>query len=1029
LDIDDQEKDASEISSLFIDSSSFDSQDSTSPSVIPAPGDVATKFKSMIDRPPTRANLRTVELTMFLLRSIPKREETAALLTTPSTTDEMLAKAFSETAWSDLLHVLRAAHADAWSRLMTCTLALSAIGDKARDDRSRLTRFDFELFASAVSSEGLGFIITSTQSPTGFSDLGAKLLAWLTEPREREARIAAAEVFKAAWKVAGVRFSLAQLPEGYFDALPALEAISNAVKHELGKKFYRDHLSHNVRAALLAAHLVAHYPSPDKLGGTSSLVGFFAGLFHDLALPVTAFPDTIGGIATALSQAQKPGLQPASSRGLPAIIDRSELKKSLSYVAMLASVKNLPEALLTESFRPWEGTAKVLDLVDGEILLEEMLCATSDEHALVSSALMFDYAVRGIGSTAGYDFDTGVRSLLSNLTGSAATASGREFASILQAMALHDRRAAAEHHGVTEPPVGTPKALYFGGFALPALVSIADELQEWGRTIGKLNEVGATDAHISIERPEIRTEFQLSESAEIFAEVPFSMLEYCIGKLRTIGRFKWEDGRSLDLRLTLSHLTAFEARYLLSGPDFRIHFIGPFEQLSLGADDHHEERRETVAGLRGMEVIALGATGTLRKRDILLVRGGEAELTRLRQRCQVGLTLKTLSVSRGHFALTFACGYELSGKPGVYYFGEVGDTSTPTDRLPIRQRAAVIEISDAVDNAQLIGSDLKNEAEPQGQPYGHFLDFDWRFTARTCRALVQFAHERAVETRREICYLGCPSLALWHQKIFPDDKNWLLLDRGHFAVDRWLNAADIPKARFKTYNVFDTPAATFRRRFGLVLTDPPWYDPHYETFCRRADALLAPGGILGVTYYPRSLDESKFERFQAIVFRGAIRYLRPFGAVEIDYLAPEFEKPTDIYRRYEHPSLGIYRPGFMDFYLAPSDRNEPEDDQAVAREGNTGFEDRIEMSHGHHILTRSEAELSSLLPAFVKPVRRGIKRLRQVSGNYVAWTTRNLVLKVSPETTAWRVDSAKDLAATAQAVEDSGEPLVFEGDE
>jgi len=1025
LEIDAKEMDASEIERLFIDSASFDAQEINTFCVIPPPGDVATKFRSMIDRPPTRANLRTVELTMFLLRSVPKRAETTLLFESADTPDEELTAAFSETEWTDLLGVLRKATPTAWARLRNYPEALKALGEKARIECSRLTRFDFELFAAAMASTELASILHNQQLPDGLSELGVKLREWVTEPEERAARISAAEVFKSAWQVARKRFGLAQLQDSYFDALPALEAISNAVKHELGKKFYRDHLSHNVRAALLAAELVSQYYVPSDDGIRRPVVGFFSGLFHDLALPVTAFPDTIGGIADALSKAQGiRALLPAGRPGVPTIIDKAELKKSLSYVAMLSAVRNLGTAFLEESFRPWEGVGRILEKVDTEILLEEMLCATSDEHALVSSALLFDYAVRGVGNAAINDFDTGVRTLLSRLTGPAATTAGREFACILQAMALHDRRAAAEHHGVTEPPIGIPKPLEFGNFALPALVSVADEFQEWGRTLGKLNEIGATDGRVVVERPRIKAEFELAGNSGLFTSVPFSLLEYCLGKTRTVGRFLWESGERVELHLKLLRLQAFEASYLGTGPDCRINFSGAFEQSLFAIDGSQDERRHTVTGSRGSEVFSLGPVSAGRKRDILFLRGKQEVLDRLRHRCSQGLKLQSLEVNEIKVTMRFSDATELSGRPERYHFGQLAETSTPADRLPLKERASVLEIDDVTDdyNANYFGTAV--ETEPQNSPYGHFLDFDWRFTSRTCRALVEFARARAQERSGEICYLGCPSLAVWHHRLYPAETNWLLLDRGHYAVDQWLGSL-IPENRFRPYDVFDVPKTSFRSRFSLVLTDPPWYAPHYEIFCRRADALLAAEGILGVTYYPRSLDEGKYERFQEIIFNGAIRDLRPFGALEIDYLVPEFEKAAFIFRQFEHPSLSIYRPGFMDFYQAPAGRETTISQKPLEREANAGLLLRLEMGQGHHLLARSEADLQTALPTFVKPLRLGIKRLRQIPEDFLAWTTRNLVLRATKETTQWKLDSLGEITAIVQEIEEKGGvPLV-----
>jgi hypothetical protein len=271
-----------------------------------------------------------------------------------------------------------------------------------------------------------------------FNDLGKAILRWVTSPGEREARITASLVFKKAWDEASKRYRLQELPEDYFYNLPSIEAIACAVRYEIDGKFYRDHLSHNVRAALLTAHLVNAIDLHNGLN--NCCIGFFSGLYHDIAMPLTTFPDMVGQLAKHLAKAQPRDEQGQSNQvHFPSLLDRNLLRKQLSYVALLASIPNASHTFKEKSFEPWNDLQSILDSVDNRILFEELLCASTDEHALITAAIFLDYAVRG-RMTKQIGYDVAIRSLVSEMASPDAGSLGKELVAILQCMALHDRR-------------------------------------------------------------------------------------------------------------------------------------------------------------------------------------------------------------------------------------------------------------------------------------------------------------------------------------------------------------------------------------------------------------------------------------------------------------------------------------------------------------------------------------------------------------------------------------------------------------
>ena len=458
-----KERNASILEDFLVDSSSFDDESPETPTIIPAPDGIDYFCRRIIDSPPGRASVRTCENTVLCLRHFKQRERTSKLLQMLALSDIMLAEAFLQTSWQDLLEVLRSADALAWSKLGECREAIAVLGRKAREAGAVITRYDFELFSSACSSSELRELITvQTDGKLKFDDLGNALLKWVTSVGEREARIAASLVFKKAWDKARQRYNLGVLPETYFDNLPSIEAIACAVRHEIGEKFYRDHLSHNVRAALLTAHLIKTIALTNDIN--NCCVGFFSGLYHDFTMPLTTFPDTVGQLAKALASAQpcddENGIHQTHFQSP---LDRNLLRRQLSYVALLASIPNASDAFKSRPFEPWDDLDSILTSANKRILFEELLCASTDEHALISAAIFLDYAVRG-RMTGKVGYDSAFRSLVNDMASPQASREGKEIVAILQCMALHDRRPAAEHHAVSDPPRDTPMPLNCSDF-------------------------------------------------------------------------------------------------------------------------------------------------------------------------------------------------------------------------------------------------------------------------------------------------------------------------------------------------------------------------------------------------------------------------------------------------------------------------------------------------------------------------------------------------------------------------------------
>lgn len=999
LGIDNEEIDAGRLDNYYLDARSFQVTNVCGPSPIIPPPIAAQEFSGrVVDEAAKRKHLRRSERTIFVLRDRRQRERTAELLSSQSVSDERLAEAFRQTSTDDLFAVLRETPFAGWQELASSSEALSVLGEKCSETGGKVTRYDFELVADLHSAEGVRAIVQEdTEGGTQRNALSKALGRWVTSSEERASRDAAAEVFFAAWCEAADRYELVQLPEKYFkDVLPAMEAVSSAVKFDIGEKFYRDHLSHNVRAALLSATL---WPG----GGTPSttpngtIAGFFAGLFHDLTMPITSFPETVSEISDALS---KTDITDATSPRIETLVDRSVLQNSLSYVALLSSIRNIQETLQEDTLKPWEDLQKVIDLADSQILVEELLCASTHEHSVVSAALVFNTAVRAKSDSrdGGGDYSVGLRSVLQKMSGRGSEpVQGVELAQVIQAMALHDRREAGRHHAVEYPPESIPKPLSFEDFKLAAVVSIADEFQEWGRTLGPLDKVGVVDGEVSLNEFGVDVRFKLSTDETLFQRVPFSLLEYMLGKIRTVGKYRGSrtnDGTSqLGLKISLEQLEAFKVRSPSSASALRIDFSRGYDYVLVG--DRGEEstgRRSEIRGSEDSLLVQICCDGAnwSESNDYLLLEGGAETISNIGARLDESIGLDKLSYSDGNVIIegNGPSGARIEGELVEYWFGEV-ETAAPTQWFESGKMSGVGRVRV---EASTVGShergDRPNEKGIRNW-HPHFLDFDWRFSEKTAEAIASYV-AREVTNSGKVCYLACPTIALAQERVKPE-VDWRLLDRGHFALEQCIGSS-IPRDWVEKYDVFKELPDRLRGEFEVVITDPPWYDPYYSFFASRASALLTDGGVLGITYYPPALDEEKAGYFKSEVFEGVLSDFSMFGSMEIDYSVPEFERLTSEHKKHYHGFYDLYRPGYMDFLTTEESHKTVEPDvvkepRALRLTGTIGLE------NGHHLKYDPDIEF----PVSVRVGKRGIERPKSIAEDVVAWSSHNLVLRADGE--------------------------------
>ena len=972
------------LTNLFVDSASFEIKPNDLEMVIPPDESIQDVTSQIIDKPFDRNRLRESDHTILLLRKFRQIHQTRKLLEgRRALGDDDLAAAFAETEWSDIRQLLGETKPAAWSRLAQANRTLNEIGAKARRAGSRITRFDLELAAGAFSSTDLGdLLVTGPPRARTFTPFGEALRRWVTSPSAADARSAAAAVFRAAWDFAQKRYGLSDLP-GYFESLPALEAVASAVHYEIDRKFYRDHLSHNVRAALLAARLTQAACPRITHGVKPEYITFFSGLFHDIAFPISSFPDTVDKLASVLTNLQK---NPSSFRS-QGLVGTEFLQLSLHYVALLSAVPSLL-AKYPQGCNPWDDPAGAISPVNARLLQELLLCAKAEDHAIISAAILFHRAVLARCKEDPHNIDDGVRTLMMHMTGPAATEEGKEFLGILQCIALHDRKASLKFHPVATYPRDAPAHLQWDDFGLPIIMSIADEFQEWGRPVGALEGVGLVDAKVDLSDGKVDADYQWNTDVRTFANVPYSLLYMLVGKLRVCGAFERADGateRPFDVACYLRDLGAFTMQYV-AHRDFVLAFGRKALSINMSTWPKEGVAPSEYRGTNGEHLIRISlATDGDQGHDYLIIEGEPKACNDLMKVAKSSRRLRSIALKAGNLKLEFEDNSAFTGRLQECYFGTI-EGGSPTGCFPNAGACTVFRVQmGSSEEAQFI---LPERAVLGLHllPHPHFLDLDWRFTERTAKWVAAAAKHYA--DPEMICYLGCPTVALYHTLLYSSDRNWVLLDRGHFALSKW-REGPLSQAQWTNYDVFDALPGDLAGRFAVVVTDPPWYEREYQAFCRRAAQLVRPDGFAFVSSYPAypPYKPEKHARFGHIL-KSEFSDPTSLGSLEIDYEIPEFEKAWGGEKLFQHPGLRAYRPAYLDMYRA----------RTTFRGSNVGQRpERVlpqwrGLPDGHHL--RYGRGLS--FPCKVRLERHRSVRRTEPADDLVGWTSRNAVVRLDP---------------------------------
>ena len=799
-----------------------------------------------------------------------------------------------------------------------------------------------------------------------------------------------------------------------------MEEIAYSTQYGIRHKFYRDHLNHNIRSALLSAHLASTMFSNKEEECNKVLIAFLAGLLHDIAHPLASYEKIGKAIEKALSLLKLPIVSRVQS-----LIEHNDvMQENLCLVSLVSSIRNLEEKQKQHALLPWKDRDAIIELADARLLFEEMACAIRDDHALLSAAVIWNTAVHPNSNNPNH---SQMKDIFLKGSKDDPEIPKLEFLHIIQCIALHDRKGASKSHGSQEEQSNVPTPLDFREFPMPVLTIITDDLQEWGRPIADFRRTLVTDCDISISDNKIKAYYKLSIKSSTIGNTPYSFLEHLLAKVRNLSRLQFDEENKFSLEIStdiakplkLTDCTVSGAKLAFKEANSP-KILWPYQDIDTPRELALKKNRIFLALSRPVRKLGEEIFATA---DFIVLNNA-TEYVEILKTLGDSDSLGLVKVKNENIVLeTTSC--TLRGRISKYFFSHLKEDDTIIKgREEVNFSEAVgileLEVQDVSRKTNNIGIIDDHRMDLHLQPCPHFLDLDWRFSFDAVDVILQFVKEHCGNGK--VGYLGCPTLALYHQvyQKMMANVEYTLFDKGHYAISTWCEKKLIDEQRVVLGSVHEALPLKMKHKYDMIIMDPPWYEEYYRIFWYRALELVKTGGFIGVAEYPGykldKLDSLESVRKKMVRAIGKKDF---FASLEISYTPPEFEKSWKIDKQYTHTAFSTYRPAYMDFYQI-------DEGHMSTKEVKLGVKDHLTkiltLNNGHHL--RCKKELSEYFNKPLKLVikqRKDLRRIKQDKGfkNILAWSTRNTLVEIGAKGSECTLNSEKDLIDLVVKYEDT----------
>lgn len=887
-------------SNFYLDSISFEYLFKHHPTIISPPQNTIDTCLELADSITSLNKLKATEQTIFLLRDTPLINACINAITNPPNKDDFIfyIDNMNSSSISNLFinHFSR----DNWQYLYYNNDIIQLVAHKL----NHIIEYDLLLVAYLIGISEL--FSNEKNSPLTASE---KLyIEWLFCDSYTQKRKLATKIFSSVWSHFSTRYHLSSL-DSYFNNMDALEEITFSTKYKLDNKFYRDHLNHNVRCSIAAVLLSSYFRPKDR---STLISSFLSGLFHDLAHSLSSYQHTIDTIYNSLHN-----LNFLKADSIRSIVNKDKLTFYIKFLSIISSMKDLKDNY--SQLNDFLEGHSIINIIDNNILFEEFFSALNEDHSLLSAAVIFNSSISNyLESSDNIDsirYSNAFHQLLNDFEDESRGAL-IEYLSILQSISLHDRTNSDFYSPNIDSTFLLPQPISLKEFPVATILCICDDLQEWGRPIGDINEQLINNSYININDNNIEAFYEFNVTTIDNSDVNFSNHEFNISKIRNINNLK--DNNSNNFLVTIkNNFTRKLYLHNITSRNFRIKFINDLTNKPkhwptasvYGKDVYTRNNNQLLFVLSNHN----GNTPFLFS-DIIMIdtdKLGDKNKQLLKD-------IVNLSVDSIRYTKDQVIYYT---NRGIIYCDITNYTVATIDKAGSTFRKkehanpmVFLLRMDCINIEALDDIYFSKYAKKHITPHPHFIDLDWRFSKNAIDNILSYINVISDEDT-VIGYLGCPSLALYHSDRVSKFNDWQLIDRGHYSLDEWVREGLINPKNLIQYDVNDKVPVNLSDKYDIIIMDPPWYEEYYVNFWARALEMLKTKGIIGVAEYPGYVQSKMFTmnaaRNDLLQNIGRENH---YGSLQISYDTPPFESKLNLDAEFTHEGLEAYRPTYMDFY-------------------------------------------------------------------------------------------------------------------
>jgi len=961
----------------FVDKNTFDEIFLNDLSVIRQPEGVIDASKNIVDKEIKPLSLKLTDQTIFLLRKSTHKKIIRELF---DNQDPDINNEIKNLPTSDAVEFIKSMTRKDWEKLFSLKDTIIAISDLFRDRGMPITSIDIKLVSNLIMERILvlhdGFSVELSATENCIVD-------WLLSSDFKTQRENASGFFSLAW-IHSIK-NIDMLPlDDYFKILPQLEEISSSTKH-IKNKLYRDHLNHNIRSALMASYLVyviSHNYEDMRLA-------FFSGLLHDIAHPLSSYDGTIQSIQESFIKLDITKLTSSNS-----IVNRNNLKNWVNTIAFISSIPNIKDKEIPQ---PFDDLDDLFKNINPKLLYEEIMCSMDYDHSFLSAVVVLNMAAKKVSHNVNDYYNDGVKRLFADQT------EYKDLFQIIQCIALHDRKASIGYRGLSKSQQIT--MIGMDDYFLPVITIIADEIQEWGRPISSNENPIVNDCDINYSDKMLIIKYTCNFKKEILKETKYCFLEHFHSKIRMFSRLKNKENSVIKLQLEIDIV---EGLKIHTGSNYSSSLklnleendiIWPLNSELFNQIPEENDKR-LIAFISypsdKTNIISSFIAFDSSQKDVIGMLKSNFYLNALK--------INKITLLENLCRMTINDDIIIEGRINTYYFTKYQNLSIVQkfDNYEILENIGVLYLKDvSINKYEKIGTNhiqiSANDLHLKPQP--HFLDLDWRFNYQSINSILNFVS--ANTDNEKVCYLGCPSLALYHSRQINNMKaKFTLFDKGHFALDKWIQEGHIDKNNFVEYNVYSKIPDEYLHKYDIIIMDPPWYKDFYTIFLKRAIAFVRNSGIIGIVEYPGYPGhKEKIDEFKLIRSKLFNRYSSffPYCSIEVAYAEPDFEKSWQGHKKFVHSAIDTYRPAYMDFYLinnAEYINNEEEETPSIYYDNKNLIDIEYTKGNGYVRLKKGFEKYFDEDAHWIFKTRKSLKRIRSEKIPWIGWSTKNTIIRI-----------------------------------